>query len=491
MKKTILIILLGINFAMRAQSPVSHMPSFSPLNSDITYAAGQGHFITLNYNKSYISPNNAFNHFLMNAAFALNNKENENQWGGLGFSLEDIRDVQTLGIKTTRPMIFFAVRKKATPTTSLSFGAKSGFEYLRVDSESITTESMWVKNKGFDPGAPSGEDMKGMYETTPLFGAGFSLRKNDRYGAKMFEGGASLSLEGTRKHKQASLFDQPGASYILFSRITALQLETFDIVLNASSLIANPVFHMQAGICTRLKIKENNPFQNVKKGSVDLALHTTNGKILTPSFELKQKNYDIGFAYYFGVKPDIRNHPANAFEVGLTIRSLLRKKIPDTTTSKGQRKEIRFRADLPPGQKPLDTLLAVKPAQNNNPPTGNSVTTSRLEFGHTFHFAFNHAGISSHDQPYLDSLVNLLKNEQQYYLIIIGHADSIGTEKANNKISYLRARAVADYLRQQGIAVQRLTPIGKGETDPLTENTTEEKRAINRRVEFILYRRDD
>lgn len=63
-----------------------------------------------------------------------------------------------------------------------------------------------------------------------------------------------------------------------------------------------------------------------------------------------------------------------------------------------------------------------------------------------------------------------------------GHTDDTGEEAANQRLSEERARAVADYLTGHGIAADRITVTGRGETAPAHPNDTDENRAGNRRV---------
>lgn len=86
----------------------------------------------------------------------------------------------------------------------------------------------------------------------------------------------------------------------------------------------------------------------------------------------------------------------------------------------------------------------------------------------------------------LDRVKELLAGHPQFKLQIAGHTDSTGSEAHNVRLAKDRAEAVAAYLIQNGVAPERLTTIGYGSSKPVTTNATEEGRAQNRRVEFIL-----
>jgi OOP family OmpA-OmpF porin len=69
---------------------------------------------------------------------------------------------------------------------------------------------------------------------------------------------------------------------------------------------------------------------------------------------------------------------------------------------------------------------------------------------------------------------------------IEGHTDSIGTDEFNNKLSLERAQSVVDYLKEKGIAENRVHAEGFGALKPVAENNTEEGRRKNRRVAFRI-----
>ena len=69
---------------------------------------------------------------------------------------------------------------------------------------------------------------------------------------------------------------------------------------------------------------------------------------------------------------------------------------------------------------------------------------------------------------------------------ITGHTDAVGSDEANQILSEGRANAVRDELIKRGIAAERIEAEGKGESEPIADNATEEGRAKNRRVEFTI-----
>ncbi len=86
----------------------------------------------------------------------------------------------------------------------------------------------------------------------------------------------------------------------------------------------------------------------------------------------------------------------------------------------------------------------------------------------------------------LDEVLKLLQNNPNLNLSISAHADSRGTTERNMMWSERRAKAVADYFINNGIAEKRLTYKGYGDTLPVADNKTEKGRSLNRRVEMTL-----
>lgn len=101
-------------------------------------------------------------------------------------------------------------------------------------------------------------------------------------------------------------------------------------------------------------------------------------------------------------------------------------------------------------------------------------------------FEFGKADIKSSSFPSLDNLANLLNKKKTYKICIAGHTDNVGDATLNFKLSIQRAEAVKIYLITKKVAEKQITVQGFGATKPVVSNETEEGRAKNRRVEFIV-----
>ena len=92
-------------------------------------------------------------------------------------------------------------------------------------------------------------------------------------------------------------------------------------------------------------------------------------------------------------------------------------------------------------------------------------------------------------QPILDNFARALLRDGNAVILVEGHTDSVGAKEFNQDLSDRRAQAVVDYLGEShGIPQYQLSMQGFGETRPIEPNTTDEGRAMNRRVEFVRLR---
>jgi len=85
--------------------------------------------------------------------------------------------------------------------------------------------------------------------------------------------------------------------------------------------------------------------------------------------------------------------------------------------------------------------------------------------------------------PVLKSITAILKENPSAKFTISGHTDSTGNAASNMVLSNERAAAVKNYLVTNGVAGDRLSSNGYGDTQPIGKNNTASGRASNRRVE--------
>ena len=99
-------------------------------------------------------------------------------------------------------------------------------------------------------------------------------------------------------------------------------------------------------------------------------------------------------------------------------------------------------------------------------------------------FAFDKVILTSQAETTLRELVNRVGVGFIKSIQVVGHTDSVGSEKYNMKLSEKRANSVANYLISLGIQASGIVSFGEGESNPIADNSTKMGRATNRRVEI-------
>jgi OOP family OmpA-OmpF porin len=131
----------------------------------------------------------------------------------------------------------------------------------------------------------------------------------------------------------------------------------------------------------------------------------------------------------------------------------------------------------PPPPKPATE--APKAAPEKPKPVAEKVT-----FAADVLFDFDKAVIKPEGKSKLDDISNKARGINLEVVIAIGHADSVGSDAYNQRLSVRRAESVKAYLVSKGLEANRVYTEGKGEKQPVADNKSRDGRAKNRRVEL-------
>ena len=127
----------------------------------------------------------------------------------------------------------------------------------------------------------------------------------------------------------------------------------------------------------------------------------------------------------------------------------------------------------PPEPKP-----APKPEAKPKP------VAEKVTFAADVLFDFDKSVIKPEGKSKLDDLATKVRGVNLEVVIAIGHADSIGSDEYNQRLSVRRAEAVKAYMVSRGVEPNRVYTEGKGEKQPVASNRTSDGRAKNRRTEI-------
>ena len=103
------------------------------------------------------------------------------------------------------------------------------------------------------------------------------------------------------------------------------------------------------------------------------------------------------------------------------------------------------------------------------------------------HFEHDKARLTDDARSQLNAAAATLQNNPHVGVKIVGHTDASGSDSYNLELSERRAASVSAYLQSQGIAAERISTSGQGESAPIASNDTKAGRAENRRVELTAH----
>jgi outer membrane protein OmpA-like peptidoglycan-associated protein len=151
-----------------------------------------------------------------------------------------------------------------------------------------------------------------------------------------------------------------------------------------------------------------------------------------------------------------------------------------------ERLSRQFGAQPPVLQSDLQVAAGTLPGVNY------AVPVIRMRYAEKTFFDFDSAQVRPDAIPVLDVLAEAMKRDlPDTSLVILGHTDSKGSVGYNANLSLRRAASVMIELANRGVAISEMSTVAIGEMQPIASNETDEGRAQNRRVEFVISRYQD
>jgi OmpA-OmpF porin, OOP family len=141
--------------------------------------------------------------------------------------------------------------------------------------------------------------------------------------------------------------------------------------------------------------------------------------------------------------------------------------------------------DFPQGWQ-VKAEISVKPASAPVDPTVCQQLFSDLLARGKIRFESGRAAIDPDSAGLLDRLIETALRCPAANIEIAGHTDAVGEDEFNQALSEKRAQAVMDYLVRAGLPASRFTAMGYGSTQPVASNDTDEGKAQNRRIDFLV-----
>lgn len=134
----------------------------------------------------------------------------------------------------------------------------------------------------------------------------------------------------------------------------------------------------------------------------------------------------------------------------------------------------------------LDQKLQAEQARNELNITRLNGDALKIGVASDASFAVDQSTLSPRAQNTFNTIAGVLKNYDKTAIHVVGFTDSTGAAQHNLRLSQARAMAVAQFLTGRGVDTQRLLTWGRGQSEPVASNATQQGRAANRRVAIVI-----
>lgn len=458
---------------------------------------------------------------MVSVAYPFLNGRTGQRWSGLGLALMDDRSGGIFA--TQEASLSYAINIFLSRLQFLSLGFKGLYRQRRVDLGGLYTGAQYIRDRGFDESLFNGENFGLLRSQFATFSAGLYWQQNDREGNRVAWWGISFfdlnrpqdSFSGIDNALHSTLVASGG---LRFDGQTLSFFPQFMLTRSSSKNVLN------LGVTTSYELK---PYPNSVAGRVDLITNYVPGRSAILGLQLHRETFSVGFSYDV---PAGMNNPANrgAFEVALQLRRLVdpvvRNRTARNRTARKRKSNIRRkneRSRVAKRATPTDALRDSVVREQVVPASGSDSvshiepveSTLRASLRHKadsvmagaqagqlshepfiidkltlrFNFEFNSTDLDEQSMKYLDDLSEALKENPHMHVKLTGHTDNIGSASFNQRLSVYRANVVRNYLIDRGVDGEKIQADGKGLSEPLNANRTEEERALNRRVELVIY----
>jgi type IX secretion system PorP/SprF family membrane protein len=380
---------------------------------------------------------------------------------------------------------------------SISFGIQTSYSRRSFNSLDLSTGAQFIEYRGFDTGLPSGETFGVLNQTDGYLGldAGIIIRKLTR--RKYLEQEIGLSVYNinnptiTNGALSESVEPVLLATYkrVIYQelRLKILPEALINLNKNGNLLLAGARFQYFPDNITN------------EERHLDLVTKFSTNSELICAVQYQMKNLSFGFNYDVAIfNKNVVN--SSAFEIAIGFRN--KKNLKKAKVQEEQDNNIpHFMIERLDPLKPLESKglqsngkinkVTIQPADDS---IIKEAKTGKFSFlshvvespSYTFNFGFDETQLSKTDISYLSTIVEILKDNKQVKIDIIGHTDDVGSSNYNYKLGLERGRIVQKYLLKNKVDANQINLISKGETQPLKSNSTENGRSANRRVELKL-----
>jgi type IX secretion system PorP/SprF family membrane protein len=446
---------------------------------------------------------------ILNASYPIFSRGGR-RWSGVGISLMDDRSGQAGIFNTQEVGLSYALNVPLAVGQTISLGFKGIYQNRKFDLDGLYTGAQYVPDRGFSESLTNGENVGQFVSNYITFSAGLYWQQIDKNDDKKAYWGISFFDFNKPSDSFLELENELNATVVVSGGFRVYHkgpvsiFPEFLFTRGASTNVLN------AGCITRYKLEALNQWAT----HVDIITKYVIGRSGIIGLQLHRENISIGFSYDF---PVIIKNVANtgAFELGIELKKLVTpkkknrivaKKPSVKTTQQKKKSNVMKTAEVQKRSvakiSESDSVKVKRPATDKTVPTAQLPSDTVKASGAAgkirheplilekatlrFGFEFNSSSINHETSRYLDDLAKTLIDNPKLKIRLTGHTDNVGSAEFNLKLSLQRAQSMKNYLVKKGVSAACISVEGKGLSEPITDNSTAEKRSQNRRVELDI-----
>lgn len=396
--------------------------------------------------------------------------------------------------------------------SELSFGTQASLFGTSLQ-ENFTTDNQFT-NGIFDPSTPSGETINLSPENNLSVSSGlyWHLKGNDG-NVKAFAGLAMYNF--TKPNVSVSDLDTDAlpATYKAILGYELFRQQKLALSPSILGISRNGQQWFQTGGLLTYDIIQNDDLITSESKTTQVGIggwYNSNQSIL---LSIQYKQPDVTFAINFDLPSGngFADARKEAFEIALhyrifkkksnkthkfDVQSRLETKNKEVLTPKVS--EVNTNAEQTPVKKVVSEInqledrlapakIIAKPEVTDEKTTHLFLTDDEQKIiNNHVRFNINSEILTTESQTYLRKVAEIFNKYKHLYIELTGHTCSLGSDEINQKLSVQRAEKVKEFLVNAGITPNRITATGKGEQEPLVENTDKMSRQVNRRVEVKI-----
>ena len=448
------------------------------------------------------------NSLFLSAKYPIIARNGGSRWSSVGVSfaqdnagLDGVFETDELGLT-------YAFNFDLTNNQTFNVGFTGDYRSRKVNTDNLTTGSQFVPGLGFDQGIDSGEDFTSFNGNYVSLGAGAVWQQLDDDGKGIARLGVSFfDLNTPVESLLPGMVPLPvtmvgEAGYRLYSNRT---ISVYGEVLYARS---SSTQFLNIGAVTSYDLGSVNRDFRGQFLRFQTKYLLNEGVML--GIQWQKDNFSIGTSYDIPIN-DAEAHQG-AFEIGFELGKLIESQNKSKKRKKKKRKRNRRKRNKKtstrrPNTSRYDSLAQAieEPAQvdtlgavesvvedvESSPPQSEPIAVSEAPLSRRLVYGFEFASPEPqmNTEQILDEIKAAFVGNPNAHVEIIGHTDDVGPEAFNQRLSEERAKSLRDILVEAGLDPSRVSYSGRGESLPLNDNSTDEQRARNRRVEVVVIRR--